>query len=224
MNNEIGRKLTSLTLMTIMLAGGMTIAAPSMMPQAAAAGALYVSAENAEYDNTFGGFQIVEIIVRDNQDEVDEAQAEPVVRVNSNIIRMAQGNDGNWYAYVGNNASISAGDTANNNLNFGTQAAVTGVTFSSGVLNTYHTVAAGVIGGAPTLSGYNDTFVNNDGTSDIGQIDINTESQWPFIQGLDFTMDNFDIILEQAGADEVVTLDWEEGDMDEYAGISFDRT
>ena len=45
MNNEIGRKLTSLTLMTIMLAGGMTIAAPSMMPQAAAAGALYVSAE-----------------------------------------------------------------------------------------------------------------------------------------------------------------------------------
>ena len=33
MNNEIGRKLTSLTLMTIMLAGGMTIAAPSMMPK-----------------------------------------------------------------------------------------------------------------------------------------------------------------------------------------------
>ena len=27
MNNEIGRKITSLTLMTIMLAGGMTIAA-----------------------------------------------------------------------------------------------------------------------------------------------------------------------------------------------------
>ena len=36
MNNEIGRKITSLTLMTIMLAGGMTIAAPSMMvPEAA---------------------------------------------------------------------------------------------------------------------------------------------------------------------------------------------
>ena len=53
MNNEIGRKLTSLTLMTIMLAGGMTIAAPSMMvPEAAAAGALYVSAENAMFDNT----------------------------------------------------------------------------------------------------------------------------------------------------------------------------
>jgi len=65
MNNEIGRKLTSLTLMTIMLAGGMVIAAPSMVPEAAAAGALFVSAENADFNNTFGGAQIVEVIVRD---------------------------------------------------------------------------------------------------------------------------------------------------------------
>ena len=64
MNNEIGRKLTSLTLMTIMLAGGMTIAAPSMMvPEAQAAGALYVSAENAMFNNSFGGAQIVEVVV-----------------------------------------------------------------------------------------------------------------------------------------------------------------
>jgi hypothetical protein len=45
MNNEIGRKLTSLTLMTIMLAGGMVIGAPSLVPEAAAAGSLFVSAE-----------------------------------------------------------------------------------------------------------------------------------------------------------------------------------
>ena len=79
MNNEIGRKLTSLTLMTIMLAGGMTIAAPSMMPQAAAAGALYVSAENAMFDNTFGGAQIIEVVVINHQNETDEDQGEPVV-------------------------------------------------------------------------------------------------------------------------------------------------
>ena len=73
MNNEIGRKLTSLTLMTIMLAGGMTIAAPSMMvPEAAAAGALYVSAENAMFNNTFGGVQIVEVVVIGHADETDE--------------------------------------------------------------------------------------------------------------------------------------------------------
>ena len=34
MKNELGRKITSLTLMTIMFAGGMTIAAPSFMPEA----------------------------------------------------------------------------------------------------------------------------------------------------------------------------------------------
>ena len=36
MKNEIGRKLTSLTIMAIMFAGGMTVAAPSFMPGALA--------------------------------------------------------------------------------------------------------------------------------------------------------------------------------------------
>jgi hypothetical protein len=36
-----------------------------MMPQAAAAGALYVSAENAMFDNTLGGAQIIEVVVND---------------------------------------------------------------------------------------------------------------------------------------------------------------
>ena len=36
MKNEIGRKLTSLTIMAIMFACGMTIAAPSFMPEAVA--------------------------------------------------------------------------------------------------------------------------------------------------------------------------------------------
>ena len=56
MNNEIGRKITSLTLMTIMLAGGMTIAAPGVMPAAFAANAnLFVSAENSQFDNYMSG-------------------------------------------------------------------------------------------------------------------------------------------------------------------------
>ena len=47
MKNEIGRKITSLTLMTIMLAGGMTIAFPGFTPDAYAVNAnLIVSAEN----------------------------------------------------------------------------------------------------------------------------------------------------------------------------------
>jgi hypothetical protein len=35
MKNEIGRKLTSLTIMAIMFAGGMAIGVPSFMPDAA---------------------------------------------------------------------------------------------------------------------------------------------------------------------------------------------
>ena len=52
MKNEIGRKITSITLMTIMLAGGMTIAYPGFTPVAHAANAnLLVSAEDT------GGFR-----------------------------------------------------------------------------------------------------------------------------------------------------------------------
>ena len=108
MNNEIGRKLTSLTLMTIMLAGGMVIAAPSMVPEAAAAGQLYVSAENALFDNHFGGVQVVEVIVIGHADETDEKQGEPMVKVNEIQLRMAQAVDGNWYGYFGDQTSQQA--------------------------------------------------------------------------------------------------------------------
>ena len=110
MKNELGRKITSLTLMTIMFAGGMTIAAPSFMPEAAADEKLmYVSAENSLFGNTFAGAQIVEIIVRDPaRDETDESQSEPTVEVNNEILRMVQGEDGYWYAYIGSTAAIAA--------------------------------------------------------------------------------------------------------------------
>ncbi|MDE0832266.1 MAG: hypothetical protein OSA03_03945, partial [Nitrosopumilus sp.] len=124
MNNEIQRKLTSLTLMTIMLAGGMVIGAPSMVPEAAAAGQLYVSAENAQFGNLFGGAQIVEVIVRDpNRADTEVAEAEPTVRVDNILLRMAQGSDGYWYAYIGSDTEVTAADTAVNNLNFGIEPA-----------------------------------------------------------------------------------------------------
>jgi hypothetical protein len=154
MNNEIGRKLTSLTLMTIMLAGGMVIGAPSMVPEAAAAGQLFVSAENANFNNYFAGAQIVEIIVKDpNQSETDEAQAEPTVKVNEFPIRLAQGADGYWYAYIAETSEVALA-TANANLDYGTQAKPTLLVGSTLALNDaitpYHTSA--VIGGAPDLS------------------------------------------------------------------------
>ena len=63
MKNEIGRKLTSLTIMAIMFAGGMTLAIPSFMPEVIAAettsGLLTVST------TTLQGVAILEIIVND---------------------------------------------------------------------------------------------------------------------------------------------------------------
>ncbi|MDH3517186.1 MAG: hypothetical protein OEM44_10320, partial [Nitrosopumilus sp.] len=101
MNNEIGRKITSLTLMTIMLAGGMTFAAPSMMPVAFAANAnLFVSAENSQFDNYMSGPQVIEVVVIDsNINDTDQGKGEPDVTVNGKKLRMAQAVDGNWYGY-----------------------------------------------------------------------------------------------------------------------------
>jgi hypothetical protein len=100
-NNEIGRKITSLTLMTIMLAGGMTIAAPGFMPAAFAANAnLFVSAENSQFDNYMSGPQVIEVVVIDSDiDDTDEGKGEPDVTVNGKIMRMVQAVDGNWYGY-----------------------------------------------------------------------------------------------------------------------------
>ena len=63
MNNELYRKLTSITLMTIMFAGGMTIAIPGETPTAVAqTNTLSVSASAA---GVFGGVQVIEIVIDD---------------------------------------------------------------------------------------------------------------------------------------------------------------
>ena len=101
MYNEIRRKITSLTLMTIMLAGGMTFAVPGMVPEAYAANAnLFVSAENSQFDNYMSGPQVIQVIVIDSDiNETNEAKGEPDVTVNGKDLRMVQGVDGNWYGY-----------------------------------------------------------------------------------------------------------------------------
>jgi hypothetical protein len=88
--------------MTIMLAGGMVIAAPGMTPAAHAANAtLFVSAESSEFDNIFGGLQVVEIVVSDPLiASLDDVHGSPDVTVNGSDIVMAQASDGSWYAYI----------------------------------------------------------------------------------------------------------------------------
>ena len=118
MNNEIGRKITSLTLMTIMVAGGMTFAAPGFMPAAHAANAnLFVSAENSQFDNYMSGPQVIEVVVIDSDiNDTDEAKGEPDVTVNGKILRMVQAVDGNWYGYFADRTQASIADFTAINL------------------------------------------------------------------------------------------------------------
>ena len=219
MNNEIGRKLTSLTLMTIMLAGGMVIAAPSMVPEAAAAGQLYVSAENATFGNTFGGGQIVEIIVRDpNQSDTDAFESMPTVELNGDTVIMTQGADGYWYAYVADTDGVSDLDNAGTHaygVDYGTDGATTGTVYSgSGAENLYKSVT--IIGGAPEMSAMSAT--------NHGQIGILVANiaEWPVLQTYDLSVGDTEIVLEQAGSDEVVVLDY--SSLEDFSGIEIDRT
>jgi len=232
--------------MTIMLAGGMTIAAPSMMvPEAQAAGALYVSAENAMFGNTFGGAQIIEVVVINGQDETDEKQGEPVVKVDENQLRMAQGADGNWYGYFGDKTAVVDAD-ANANLDFGIDETPRHLGASAfEASNVYINASSSVIKNYPELSNYNNTLATESlapgvssaailsdaafGVGQIGLLDANAdggtnEKQWPMIQLYDFTIGEFDVVYEQAGADEVVSLDYNSADLDDFASLTLDRT
>jgi len=103
MKNEIERKLTSLTLITIMFAGGLTFAIPGVMPEATAAhnANLFVSAESTTSSNIFTGPMVLEVVISDSSiASLDDALGEPSVTVNGKKIRMLQATDGNWYAYV----------------------------------------------------------------------------------------------------------------------------
>ena len=120
--NEIYKKLTSLTLMAIMVAGGMTFAVPGMVPEAYAANAnLFVSAENSKFDNYMSGPQVIEVAIIDSSiSDTDEGKGEPDVTVNGNNLRMVQATDGNWYGYFADKSMAIDADTADNGLDFGT--------------------------------------------------------------------------------------------------------
>jgi len=229
-----------------MLAGGMAAAVPSMVPEAAAAGALYVSAENAQFDNLFGGPSIVEVIVKDpNRSMVNESAGEPTVLVYNKKLRMAQGFDGNWYGYFGDKTDVGTlvTDGANDQLLFPAAATLTLGTSGTHSLATeagstilaYPKVISGggVIDNPPTLSNWNSSGIvdgnavgSNTRTDSAclacGQISV-ASGEWPFIQVFDFTIGTFDVKLEQVGSDEIVSLDHNSADLDDYASLSLDR-
>ena len=173
MYNEIFRKITSLTLLTILLASSAVIALPNAMPAAHAQVAshpnLFVSAENSQYSNYFAGPQVVQVIVSDpNINRLDQQFGEPIVTVAGKRLRMAQGTDGNWYGYFAdrNQAELAAktAPVSGQGLNFGYFCAPGDAsTLRSGLSFTDtkgFTVARGFI------SGSTPSFTVNTGTTD----------------------------------------------------------
>ena len=248
MNNEIGRKITSLTLMTIMLAGGMVIAAPSMMPAAHATNAnLFVSAENSQFDNYMSGPQVIEVVVIDSDiNDTDEAKGEPDVTVNGKILRMVQGVDGNWYGYFADrNMAQIADSTAvgaiGEGLDFGSfcgaDSALFGVDFSDTVGIAVNS-ADGIDGTNPPTVPLADcaAYTTDDslnvvreskdaidnGIVDIGQIDLAAADNWPFIQLYPLNpTGNVVVQYNKGGGVQTTTLTFDT--VDDFAGAGLDR-
>jgi len=144
MYNETLRKITSLSLLTILLTSTAAFAMPNALPQAHAAtnANLFVSAENSQFNNYFAGPQVIQVVVADPDiNRLDQSYGEPTVTVNGKKLRMAQATDGNWYAYFADSKQAQIADSTapifGKGLNFGqfcgaTTDAVTatGVSFS----------------------------------------------------------------------------------------------
>ena len=113
MNSKLYRKLTSITLMAIMLAGGMTIAVPSETPVAVAqTGMLSVSATAAP-GNSFGGPQIIEIVVDDpSRSDIADGILSLDITVGGTGVTMRQADTGKWYAYVADTSAVVAANLA----------------------------------------------------------------------------------------------------------------
>ncbi|MEX0862857.1 hypothetical protein [Nitrosopumilus sp.] len=247
MNNEIGRKITSLTLMTIMLAGGMTFAIPGVMPAAHAANAnLFVSAENSQFQNYMAGPMVIEVVVIDSAiSDTNEGEGEPDVTVQGKDLRMAQATDGNWYGYFADSdASLAADNTQTQNsgrgLDFGSSCSNTStagsVTFTNTVGVWFPRDMTGDVQGAftgvcttPTGAATmhvireNKTInTNADGGTVNGQIGW-ANNTWPVIQAFDLNPTGSVIInYNKGGGVQSTTLTFDS--VDQFAKVESDRT
>ena len=229
MNNEIGRKITSLTLMTIMVAGGLTFAVPGVMPAAHAANAnLFVSAENSQFDNYMSGPQVIEVVVINPEiNDTDELKGEPDVEVNGQELRMVQAVDGNWYGYFADlTRALAAEDTS-----FGCGV---GLDFGN-IITALPDATVGI-----TIDDADGVAVNDCGADGINVLreakDLNLgggavgfnppgtiADQWPFIQLYDLSVGgNVIVQYNKGGGVQATTLTYDT--VEEYAGAGLDRS
>ena len=107
------RKLTSIALMTIMVAGGLTFAIPGMEPAEAAQISsnpnLKVSAEGQNGDNEIAPTNIVQVIVSDGDINASDDSA-PIVIVDDNSTHLTMRFfSGAWYGYFASTTILDTG-------------------------------------------------------------------------------------------------------------------
>ena len=196
---------------------------------------LFVSAENAQFENHFSGSMVVEVIIRDsNLQDTDEGKGEPDVTINGKSLRMVQATDGNWYAYFANVDKAKIADStvglAGKGLDFGvfcsrdTASSVFGITLSetdgiavpstvglSGFTNGNSSLSQCT--GSPTGSiNLNNVVrkaksINTNPNIPSGQIGLDSDA-WPLIQL--FSFNAVTIQYNPGGPSQHVSLEYDE--------------
>ena len=132
MKNEIGRKLTSLTLMTIMFAGGMTLAIPGFLPDSAIPIEAFADQSTTNGQVTVSstavqGAQVLQVTVSDSAiSNTGIFQNPATMDFNSSTLQLTQITDGSWVAYVADlSSAVNADAIGSTSLNFGTSCGTT---------------------------------------------------------------------------------------------------
>ena len=229
MKNEIIRKITSLTLMTIMFAGGMTLAIPGFLPdsaipiqafadQSTTVGALTVSSTAIQ------GAQVLQVTVNDPATSDPSISHTPLTMdFNSSTLHLNQMTDGSWVAFVVDDSHATYSEASTEaSIQFGTNCAATltsgsAVSFGNGSNDTwisdtdctnpgttYNAAAMNAVGDAPSIvkAGTTSTV----GPSLNGQTGLDLP-QWPIVTGFELSATNVltfgdDTILVDFGPEE----------------------
>jgi len=193
---------------------------------------LFVSAENSQFNNSFSGSMVVEIVVIDpNLSDTDEGKGEPDVTLNGKSVRMTQAIDGSWYAYFANVDKAQEADSTvglpGDGLDFGvfcsrdTSSSIIGISLSETDGFAIPRTATGSTNGNTSLSecttspsgtNLNNVVRNaksiNTNTNVLpGQIDLDVNA-WPLIQLYSFS--EVTIQYNPAGSPQSVSLEYDE--------------
>jgi hypothetical protein len=147
-----------------------------MVPEAIAANeTLFVSAENETFGNTFGGAQIVEVVVNNPDiNRVDQSYGSPVVKVNGNNVLMAQGTDGAWYAYIADKTMVDNADGTGFEFDTSYTQAQSASIIGKALSGTQGFYASDALTATGLKVGTNDF----DATGDIDNIGIGSSASW----------------------------------------------